>query len=218
MKQKLEILLIGLKEYKLNEVRTNVIDAIDLLVEEINKADKAIKDRMKQSIDDGDLSKLQSMVQFCEVTKGLANEVSLLKTANIYNATPTSTDDVYIEDCTDYSGTRPWKIIVEGKEYILDKNNWRSFFVKVLTILAEKDPDRFMELVENVNMKNADWYRFSKNKSDLEDKEANKIVYLPSINLYVRFNSKANQMVGWAKEAFRFFKLQNNWSVETIQD
>ena len=50
MKEKLEILLIGLKEYKLNDARSDIVDVIDLLAEEIKKANLAIKEQMKKKL------------------------------------------------------------------------------------------------------------------------------------------------------------------------
>lgn len=218
MKEKLEILLIGLKEYKLNDARSDIVDVIDLLAEEIKKANLAIKEQMKKEIDSGNFEKLNSMSQFCKVIEGLPDELSLLKSANIYNST---TDDNY-NDCLladdDYSGTKPWRLTADGKQYRLDKNNWRSFFSKVLSVLAEKDEERFMEMVEVINSKQSDYYKFAKDRIVLEDKDAAKIVYLEHVNIFVRFSGNANQIIQWTKEAFKFFKMNNSWNVETIKE
>lgn len=213
MKNELEILLIGLGEADMNKEKADLIDALSLLSLEIETVYGAMSNKMKECIDDDDESTLHQLMKTRKVVKTITEQIAKVQSASKYEpevgkGKPGDEYHLLNEDMTNQT---PWKVEVDGKSYILEKQTWRCMFETIISILAELSPQRFSLLVEKFNKESTCYCRFDKDRNNLTDSYG--VTFIKSAGLYMSYFGSANSICTQALEALKFFNLKDSHKV-----
>lgn len=213
LKNDLIMLLVELQNLNMSAERTSIVEALDMLANEIDSAASSIKTQAHLFLDEGDINKVQKCVQLSNSIGGLGASLSDLK--NIETYCVQSSDKVTSAQTTNKTA-KPTAFNLKKKKYYLTRQTWRQLFYQVLCVLAEIDGARFEEYIRILNERNLTYYQFSgESDSLLSEVYKNKPLHIPCANLYVRLTGDASVMRRSTYEAISFFNLESVFNIET---
>lgn len=215
LKNKLEILLIGLKNHNLIDDREQILESIELLRDSISTSMKNIKTKQHQYLDDNDDSNLDELRKIEKMVLGIDELLVQIKEATPYsNLTQSDVVSVNI----DTSEVRPVSFVLKGKTNILSKTAWRNLFYETLIALESYDQARFNELISKYKDDNYTYCRISDNADDLiTETYKNKPFLMPKSNIYIQLSGNADIMLRYVYQAIQFFGLQDHFKLNVEQ-
>lgn len=215
LKNKLEILLIGLKNHNLIDDREQILESIDLLRDSVSTSMKNIKTKQHQYLDDNDDSNLDELRKIEKMVSGIDELLVQIKEATPYSNL-TQSDVVSVN--VDTSESKPMSFVLKGKVNILSKNTWRNLFYETLMALESYDQSRFNELILKYKDENYSYCRISDNANDLMTEiYKNKPFLMPKTNVYIQLSGNADVMLRYVNQAIQFFGLQDYFKLNVEQ-
>lgn len=215
LKNKLEILLIGLKNHNLIDDREQILESIDLLRDSVSTSMKNIKTKQHQYLDDNDDSNLDELRKIEKMVSGIDELLVQIKEATPYSNL-TQSDVVSVN--VDTSESKPVSFVLKGKVNILSKNTWRNLFYETLMALESYDQSRFNELILKYKDENYSYCRISDNANDLMTEiYKNKPFLMPKTNVYIQLSGNADVMLRYVNQAIQFFGLQDHFKLNVEQ-
>ena len=206
-------LLDILHKENLTAISNELETALKILVDSINNIEPAIQKELRKSIDNKDYDKVQTLSQIPDKSKecvdyinGLLNEkpidISSNKTSQFFSNKINQNDKHTLLD--DNSGTRPYHIILEGKDYDLERNNWKYFIYRLLDILYIRDKKLFEQFRKGIENKGLQKYlTFSTIPID-------KAHLITGSNIYVKYISGALSAKNYAQALLNQYNIDIN--------
>lgn len=216
MRNQMEAILIYMDSLGLLSEKRDVMDSMDLLCESFGNIGKAAKKKMHECIDNDEYDKIQDYRKMCSLIDQVITDIELTKTASKYK--PTCGDAMSQPNLVkralneNMEHQTPYKIIIESETYILEKPTFRCLFETVFNLLASKDGDRFLELVDVFNKVGTKYCKFAKCKSDFKD-ENYPISEIKAVDMFVQYQGQANALCERILYALAFFNLDDKYEL-----
>lgn len=208
MKKELKEIISYLDDFELINEKQDIIDSVFLLNESLESAQKAIKRKMHECIDQDEYGKINMyknvIDKLCTVNNQLVDEGSGTTTIIRRN----------LDENMDFQS--PYMIVLDGKEHYLERHTFRCLFATVMIELAEKSKDKFLALAEEMNKDNKKYCRFAFDTVDFGD-DRTVPVELKSVGLYMSYQGDANHLCSKLLFALKYMGLESKYELFIIK-